>query len=338
MRIQENDWLVVQHENRARLVLFDSNNYTLKDRIGVRVGDLHENIHVNEEDVMANLGKTPRFESGKVFGADVLPVFRSDTVAGLGDVHFMRKFKNKEERKSLIKAGETLVGDLVNRGVLPQKQIVCFIVPPKKSKLYLGSYRHFDSLEKVDELTLFADDYNDKKQSQYVWAHELCHGIWFTRMTADMRSDWIESYNANVSTFKFGDNTLKTLLDGLTNAGKVHIYRKSVDTDEREVLDECLKYMRRVHSIDNYHISDLLNSGRSLKKFWPTDPIQLSRKDTVVSEYATVSPDEFFADTMAYYLLGTEIPKTLRVLCKQTLKQAVHVEYETPKPKKSKDG
>ena len=337
MKITEGDYAVVDHDKEQRLVRFLDGKYILKDKRGVKYGDYGESVDISDKDVVANLGMEPR--SGSVYGVQCDPIFKRMQIDGLGPVYFMRKMKS-DERDFLIRITEKAVKHLKELDVMPSKDIVSFVKPPKRSgKLFmLGSYLHVSSPEKPDELTLFAETYRSKADVYYTIYHELAHGIWFTRTDEDIHAEWIEVFEEAVEKNKYGSNSLAEMRDNIIEAGSLAAYRKqAAEPVDLIALKEVLKYLSRVHSLSIYNIRDMLKAGRGLKKFWPNETIVLPNMTMLLTEYAMQSPEELFADTLAFYLAGRKVPKSLAALAKKTLEQAKHIIVESEKPKRKKE-
>jgi len=322
MKISEHDFLIIEYEDRLRLVLAEDNkgkSFRLRDKQSIHFDDYNSVIEVSEESLVANLGTNPR--PGRAYGVGCEPILRHVKIDYIGDVFFFRRLK-KEERKGLLKAMEKAAKIFKDNEIFPYKPFVTFIMPYRKSKMYSGTYHYFKTETRHDELTLFADSYTDKERALYIVLHELAHGMWFWRLDEDMRSDWIEAYNENLDKMKYGGNKLSEIRSELKKAGSIGVYRKTADDDDKSVLDEILRFIKRVYRLNNHNINELLSNGRPIKGIWPSDPVELSKKAPIISEYANESPEEFFAEAMAYHLSGMKMPKSLRKLIESTMDRA----------------
>lgn len=335
---QDGDYLVIEQLGKARLVKAVGSKLLLKDPDSVKYGDFDTDIHVEDEHVLANLGQRPA-NAGKVFGATIEPILAVRQVESYGDVYFTRRM-NKEERKQVLSSIVRVSAAYRELGVFPDKPFNTFVLQPRTSGM-AGLYKYHSTPEKPDELALFPESFADKKITDYYTAHELAHGLYFTRLLPEDKSLWVEAYDENIEKAKCGSNTLISIREGLKEIGQVSAYKRQADEREVQALGVILKRIARVHKLQPRHIDDLLKSGSSLKKIWPTDPIELSSKAVLVTDYANKSPEELFAEVMAYHMIGDKIPKTLKALLMDTLKAAKANSFDdvlaATRPSRAKD-
>ncbi len=323
MKVTEGDFLIVEEQKLLRLVKVEgekANKWKLRDKQSIFLEDYDQQIDDGVEKLVANLGTNPK--PGKAYGVGCEPILKHVELPIIGDIYFFRRF-GKEERKGLLKAYQAAAKRYMDLDIFPFKPFISFIMPAKKSSFKAGTYHWFKSESRHDEITLFAEDYTDKQKALYVMLHELAHGVWFTRLDDDMRADWIEAYHEVLETQKFGNNRLTSIREGIKGAGSVAAYKRMAEEDEKEVLSEIMRYIARVHSLSVHNINAMLATGRSIKKVWPSDPVELSKKSVIVSDYANTCPEEFFAEALSYWIIDqATVPKRLRKLIKTTIARA----------------
>lgn len=335
MKVTDGDFLIVEAEKILRLVQVFDGKWRLRDKQSINLEDFNNKVPVDDKTVVANLGPNPK--PGKAYGVGCEPILKHVHLDLIGDVFFFRHMK-KLERKALLKSYSKAAKLFNDLDVWPYKTFVSYIMPYRKSSMYAGTYHWYKTETRKDELTLFTDDYNNKDRTLYVFAHELAHAVWFNRLDDDLRCDWIEAYNENLDKMKFGSNKLVDIRKTLKDAGSIAVYKKMCDPEDKEVLGEILRFIARVHKLHPSNINALIASGRSIKSIWPTDPVELSKKNVLITEYANESPEEFFAEAMALHLTGTKMPKSIRSLIDATLKRAKHLDnpYEAKRVEKKK--
>jgi hypothetical protein len=336
MHINEGDYLIVEVDNEKRMVRVQTkDNMVLCDKQSIKRDDYGQAVELEHDSIIANLGDDPK--PGRAYGIGCEPVLSRIATKGFGYIYFLRKLP-KREKRLIVKTFNKAFVKFKKLGILPYKAFNIYVMPYKKSSMMTGSYLSYRSETKADELTLFTESYSSLRDVRYVVFHELSHAVWFSRLDADIRADWIEAYDANIEKLKFGGNKLKSIRQALKEVGKISLLRKMLDEDDREVLKEILRFIARVHKLDPTNIDELLSVGRSIRGIWPDDPVELSKKITIISEYANTNPEEYFAEAMGFFLVGEKLPKSIKALVDSTLKRAPHIAPPEPTVKHKKVG
>ena len=264
-------------------------------------------------DIMANLGSAPAY--GTAYGVKIEPLLATRTI-GPFNIYYFRHVTDKE--KVRIEKHIRRAYDFKKKNnYLFDKE--CDIAIRCNVGRMVGYYKHANKKDKPDELCLRPIDFNNT-ELPYLIHHEDAHGIWFTRLPTEWQARWIKAYSRNVSLFNIKSEQIRNLRTELVEHGKLSLLNKSLDDEGKEVLKECLRYIKRAHSLLPRHINMLLDSGDDLKDYWPDSSIDLQRKQVVVSEYAMTAPDEFFADAYSFYVTEAKaLPKSVTKLLVKTL-------------------
>lgn len=316
-RLEKDDYVILKADKKnllvkVRKVSSDANRAIVINKLSANK-DTAEYVDFQSTDVLANLGANPTY--GTAYGLKIEPLIQMSAV-GPYSVYYYRYVTDKEKARIEKHLRNIYLYQKKNNYLFDKD---CEITIRNNVGRMLGYYKHASKKDRVDELCLRPKDFNNK-ELPYLIHHEVAHGIWFTRLPTEWQSRWIKAYSRNVSLFSIKSEQIVQMREELAEYGKLSTLNKQLDDEGKETLKECLRYIKRAHSILPRHINMLLDSGDSLKDYWPKTPIDLQRKQVVVSEYAMTAPDEFFADAYAFYVTqDKKLPKSVNKLMQKTL-------------------
>lgn len=279
--------------------------------------DEPEVFEYDDKTLIACLGADP--ELGTAFGVHIEPQ-RSEVESDFGPIIYYRKM-NKAEKKAfkwaLAKALETLKENKLD-GVLPIKRLE---VRNKKGK-YAGTYsikRKGDDVQ--DKITFHPQVMEDPKYNLYVVLHEVSHALWFRKMSDEFRARWLVSYNEHTHVNKAKKSQLESMLKRLVESQVgIREFNKDLDDEDKAIFREILVYLKRHHKLSPQDVNLLLtHNSQVLGEIWPTSA-SLSESDQPISQYATTKVEEFFAESVSFYLTGQTLPKKIDTLLQKTLK------------------
>lgn len=309
------DYAIAKIEKSARLFVYtDSHKLRLCDQKAMMNDELDSHHEQADLKILANVGSNP--EDGTVFGVRTEPFIRQVKVPGWGQVHFFRRMK-KIERARLIKALHWTFEAFNKKHIWPVKHFFT-IVRPDISAKYAGMYRHVRNDDKSDTIMLFATSF--MADTRYLVAHELAHSVWYTLMDKEDRNAWVQLYIRNNTPVRNSHNKITAIIKGIGDSESISAYRKQAEPDEKEVLKEALKYIKRVHHIREFELEDLIQSGENVDALWPSDPIWLRSHKPWVTDYSGESAAELFAEALSYYIVGKKIPEKIATQIEKTLK------------------
>ncbi len=264
-------------------------------------------------DVLANVGKSPR--AGSVHGVKIEPLFRTEESKFFGEVRIYQDMTDarweafKREMVTFIKTlkAKKLVGVPTELEVRPV------------SGKYAGYYKH----RPKNDLDITCVRPNESLDNmQYIFAHEYGHGVHFRMMPRPIWLKWVKMYHDHVQVNTIDEDELAGIREEIESQQSMTEYLKECAEDVKPIIKQCTSYIVRVHGLGRHHVELMLNSGESLESIWPS-MIDLSLKDMAVSEYAEKSPEEFFAESFAYWFMGRKLPKGISALMERTLTQLV---------------
>lgn len=268
-------------------------------------------IDIKPKEVVANLGAVPK--NGTMYGIKVEPLIKvidAGKSQFWGEIRIYRQFDDGE-MKTLKKNMDGFVDKIKERN-LPKLKIETEI--RNLNGAMLGCYKHRPKGEcDILEIRPTPDtDFN------YIAGHEYAHGLWFRNLTPKARINWVKAYHENIVLRKSTEEELNSILEGVHTEGDIGAYARSCDEETLTVLKACIRHIKQVHGIDRKHLDTMLMLGDSIEEYWP-EAVELGDKQTVISKYATKSPEELFAEAFAFKFIGRKLPSKLDTFMQKTL-------------------
>ena len=289
-------------------------------------GPQRETVDVAASNVLLNLGPKPR--PGKVYGVDTghiwLKTFQHEF---WGSVHVFTRMD-----------AETL--NLVRKGLDSTAHIL--------KKLKLERYVDHIHTELREAKGKWAGMYNHAKEGpSRIWyapekamgsldamknviLHEYGHVLRYNGLTNnDMRASWLKLYNRSVAKNIVDKTTLRRYFQDLSieynNDPEIRLAEalKSIaqEDEDQKNLRAVLKWFKDIHRLGPKDLEILLSAGQldHLEKLWPSDSLDVSKLDPLVSEYALKSVEELFAESFALYATGIKLPERVTKLLERSL-------------------
>lgn len=279
-----------------------------------------ETIEYTAETLIANLGPKP-VSGSKAFGVTIMPLLGS-TDSPLGTVEYYREMSdldNKAFNSALRRVKATLEENLVH-DILP---IGTIKIKPKSGK-YAGMYHYKRKGDEVlDSIDLHPQTFEDRKYNEYVLLHECAHAVWYRLVNRKNKSRWVAMFQSRIEQLHHRQKQMDQLLKELVESQEsVKEFERSLEEDMRPIFKEVVSHYKRYHRLD-VRSMDLLLEEDSVKfaALWPSQAVAIQSVRTDISEYASTSPEEFFAEAFAYHLTGKTLAKDVTKLIKYTVKQ-----------------
>jgi hypothetical protein len=313
MVVNQDDFLIIEQGKKHRLtkVLKNKNN-----KIIVKYADVpqSENFSLPEDLIIANLGKNPKY--GSAYNLKIEPFREHHLLRPVGDV-FVFRFLEDEERESLLKQLKIFAKWVEREGFITFLPIVINI--RNKRGKWAGSYKYTTKEDTLDELTIHTENLVDL---QYLFKHEWGHHVWFRYLNDKQRAKWVSLFKEKILTIhNFDDKMLKKLKNDWIKSkltGKEFI--KECEDVEKKLFVNAISYVKRSHKLNLKHVDLMLHEGKEITKYWPQE-ITFCEPTSIVSEYACVSPEEFFAESFAfYYLKESNLDSEISTSMEKTLK------------------
>lgn len=260
---------------------------------------------IDEDAIITNYGKTPDLESLKIETLNnsfVVPLF--------GTVTEYRPLSD-QERKVIKDALADMVPVCEKFTIFPSRINVKF----NKGKK-VGYYK-YNKKEEVTEISLLPAAF-DKENTMSILYHEVGHAVWESMVPQEIKVKWIRLYDKNMERKKVKSQEIIDLRSDLINSGmSVNDYIKTME--DGETMKKVSTYIKDLYNLKPVHIDLLIQQGDDLTKYWPTDGFELSEYNPFVSEYATESVEEFFAESFMFYYMKSALPTIVEKAIKFTL-------------------
>lgn len=275
-----------------------------------------EKVILSIHDILMNYGPDPHHKAVEVYRfSKVHPIW--------GDVHFFRR--KDEEELNVLKAGLGKIGKaLEKRGLLGFLPIEIDVRPPKGK--YAGTYKFRPSKTEdvVDVMTLRFKD-ADSKVMPYVIAHEAGHGVWFRLVPKSMQIRWMRLYHSYLNLTEITEQDLEEVrANFMAEPMPLKAYAKSLEEPFNDVFKKAMEWIVDNHSVSLRNLDTMVRNDSDvgiefINSLWPSYTMLKSDHEIVISEYATKSVEEFFAEAFAYHLTGISLPSKVQALLDKTL-------------------
>jgi hypothetical protein len=316
--LEKDDYAIIKGAKKNRLVKVTYvKNGTYKGLFPDRnaaFSETEQSVDFSSIEIIAALGTNPVF--GVSYGVKIEPFRRLIPIEGLGNLFFFRK-TTKEERSYIVKAFNKLSDDFRRDKIKFGKEVDFGIREPRGTMV--GFYRHARKQDRADELVCCPPNFSPK-ELKYVLCHEAAHGIWFTIMDNHWRAKWVKAFTRNTKLTRIDSDRIKDLRKSLVDMERVGLMAKQLDDDDQQAFKECLRYMKRTYALSPRHIDNLLADGDDLLEYWPKNSVDTQHKEVLITQYATKSVDEFFAEAFGWsYSKSKSIPSSVQKLLDKTL-------------------
>lgn len=336
MKYEKHDYLIVNVDDKMKLGQVInmkargasgksiSSELILEDGIE---GDDPTKVVFGPEDVVANLGTDPR-RGNRVYGVNV-QIFEDEiTLKGFPFTAFSYRELTEREEETFIKVMFRARKILREHKAFDWAAAVdrC-VIKPKQGKM--AGYYKFKNLKggvPQDEIGFTPEDFETKEELLFVTLHEMSHGIWYRQVPKDIQARWAKLFNKRASLNRSQQDALLNLFGLITAMTKEGMDFRGISKalrteyeDEFRIFDDVLKHIKKVWHMDKEEAETLMKmDDKKFFSMWPT-VTDLTDWNYDVSEYATTNVREFFAESMAFYLTGTELPADVTKYCKNTL-------------------
>ena len=316
MKINQGDYLILRMGVRAELARCtkaEDKKYTAvleKESKDVEGSAKIDVVEFEYRDVLTNLGRHP--EVGTVYGQKIEPLKKQFTAGNAWtNIKLYQDLTETEEealKHELVVASKRLRA----LGVHGLKHVVEVRNPQGK---YAG-YHKYRPKGEVDILCVKPE--KNLEGLQYLIFHEYAHGMWHRSINARTRLRWIQLYHEYITLQAVLGTELEEVLSEVTSAGSIKDFLSDCDDQSLLIVKDALRHISHVHSLNKKHLELALVQGESIEAYWPTS-LELSEKETCITEYARVSPEEFFAEAFAFHFCGRKVPKKIEAVINTTL-------------------
>lgn len=257
-------------------------------------------------DIIANYGKTPNLDELKIEVHNkefIVPLF--------GTVTPYKSLLDAEEKA--IKDGLTEISDKFKDYTIFPTRINIKYNKGKK----IGCFK-YNKKEDINEITLMPEAF-DKDTVKMITCHEVGHAVWTHNLSEKIKAAWIRLYDRNMERKKVKAQEVQDLRQTFINSGMtVNDYIKNME--DGETMKKVAFNIKSLYNLKPQHIDTLVKQGDDLVKYWPVGDLDLMEYNPFVSEYATESVEEFFAESFKYYYMKLDLPQSAFTAIEKTLR------------------
>ncbi len=291
-------------------------------------GPRREQIEVQSKQIILNLGPTPA--PGKVYGCDVSRLWvKTFEHPFWGPIHFYTKL-DKDAILMLRKALDSTAKTVEKLRLEPYADLFHTEIRAKSGK-WAGMYVH--SKNEGECRIWYAPEWAQKSMPtmQYIILHEFGHVLRHHGLTdTRLRAKWLKLYNQSVAKNVVEKASLKSYLRSLVamhsrddQASFQECLRNitAESEEDQKNVHAVLKWFRDIHRLSARDLEVLWSADQMdhIEKLWPTDHLDISKLDPLVSEYALKNVEELWAESFALYANKTKLPQKVVTLLEHSL-------------------
>lgn len=276
-------------------------------------------VEVVPRDVLINLGKDPR--PGKVYGVNIERVVGHKEHDTFGRIHFFYK-PHKD-------VGANIMSALDKAAKILRKNRLDFVVGEEVWEVYApsgsraGAYARSRKPELNPSRFRLYPEAVPASEYPYVLCHELAHHIHGTFMdNTRINAAWIKLFNTSIKPSSVPkDKSLEILAGVLSHDGPPSTFSSTLSDEDTRSFRWIMRTIQHYRSVSLKDL-DTLYEGENLdaiEDLWPRRAIPLKELVPVVSQYATKNFHELFAESVAFYLTGKELPADVTKLVERSL-------------------
>lgn len=283
-------------------------------------------FEIPKKDVLIDLGANPH--PGSVYGQEVTSRFEGRKHHDyFGPINFLYK-PATDVTKKLMEAFDHAASVLQKAKIVAPQNSIWEI----RSKDVKGKWAGFYARSKAPEKNPHRFSIRPESvpvsviEMAYVILHEMGHHVHSEYLTSPKaNAHWVRVFNTSIKlqTIKKeqSQNVLELLLDGEERPSD---FKTGLDEEQRNTFNWIIRTIKADHSLSIKELDLLFEAGykEDIRSVWPK--VTLNKKDLkpVLSEYATVSYRELWAETFAYHFTKRKMPEGLAKLLDKSLSVA----------------
>ncbi len=275
------------------------------------------------KDVLVDLGKDPH--PGSVYGQEVTSRYVGHKYHDyFGRLNFLYK-PEKEVSNKLLNAFD-YAQKILEKARLPVPDNSVWEIRSKDVKgKWAGYYKRSSSPEKDPHRFSIRPEAMplSSMSMTYVILHEFAHHIHAEYVTgAKINAAWVRVFNTSIKMQTIRKEQAQNLLE-LLLAGEERPsdFKRGLDEEQLNAFNWIVRTIKTDHALSIKEL-DLLfeaNFRDDIQALWPKVTLNKKNLQPVLSEYATVSFRELFAETFAYHFTKQKVPEKLVELLDKSL-------------------
>lgn len=327
MKVANKDFLVVEKSGKRlllRVASVEEEYYICQTAsISIKSSTEDEDYEVYPEEVLANLGKSPRV--GSAYGIKVLPIFDKFVIEGWGHAYIMDRplVKDTGSRDKLVTAFSKAHKKL-NKINCTQFIPIDLVFRPEM-KNTLGMYQ-FSRKRDRDIMYLMAPTWKDSGKTTLLHTifHESAHGLIYRAFSPKQLARWVRAYHSYVNVHEIQDSIIKGLTKQLMDSDSLKEWNKESGQETKKIRSCILRYIREIHRISTKDLDVLLKTQdfKTLKTIVPSPSDltpYLSDIHVPVTDYAAKNVHEMICESFALWMLESDsLDTSIVALCEKT--------------------
>ncbi len=312
------EYVIVEMDKRKELILVTTAG---EDSRGIlestRVTGENTVVDFDSTQVMSNLGARPKL--GTSYGVKVEPFVKTfETDLGDCDVYFLpahpKAFKEEVEEAAASMAS------------LLKQWKVAELAPVQLEMRYTKGTKTrgtFHALKGRGELDLIVCRHQDGLLP-YLLTHEFGHSIWFRKLRNSIKAKWVRKYHTGAVIEEVDSKTCQGLMQDMLDYEDMlpSEYTGALDEESAAAYERCLVWIEYNHGIRPRDL-DILRLDEDVDKIeelWPKH-VTVADMETLVTEYGMKDVEEFWAESLANYVVG-KLSDDLYEMVERTLKSS----------------
>ena len=316
---------------KAKPFLFKVTGKTGNAVTGVLEKDAHiqglrQTIELSTKDIIVNLGVEP--EPGKVYGCDTSMLYTGRKVHdNFGTLHFFYKPEPEIGKKLLAAFDKCYKVIKQNRLEFIIDPVSCaWEVIPFNGEKYAGMYKRSSKPEKRPHAFQIRPEIMPFSEYPYVIFHELGHHLHMEYATGKkLNAAWIRLYNTSIKVDHIKRDQSQDMLERLLGQTDMPSdFKSNLSEEETNTYKWILRTISQNHSLSVKEL-DLLFEAEyfdDIRAVWPTRGVSKKDLAPIVTEYATKHVKELIAESIAFRLVGKQLPKNIEALVDKTFSYA----------------
>lgn len=318
MDIKQGDYVIGCEDKRNTLIQVSSvNDGMVYGHVDKNRAYTPQQAEYKLKDIVAHLGRKP--QPGNAYGCVIEPFVQTLVHPDWGNVHWFA-WHSKDQKKSIKRALDNVAHKLKAKrlfGFVEAGNLETEVRPPKGK--YTGMYHY--SIKKGENLDrMVLRPHSEEASMDYVIAHESGHGVWYRLLTQSQQARWIRLYHSYTKMLDFSPHDIRKLRDSyIEDSVPLRDFRGQLEEAQVLLFDNLIGTLCANTRLTSRHL-DTLAANQALdtiKDVWPKN-VEDSDFEIAVSEYGTKSPEEFFAESFAYWLVDKKLPKRIQAAMDKT--------------------
>jgi hypothetical protein len=308
----------------AKIEFIDGNNVGVIEVENMHIAQMRKAFDTRPENVIAIIDPAHPSYHNKYDAIFQRAIHNED----FGSLNFFYT-PTDEVRDHLQEAFAKAAQALEARGLsfIIQPTICVWEIYPYGGEKYAGYYKRNRKADKNPNRLAIIPEHTDYDHSwySYVIFHELAHHMHAEFVTGrQLNAKWIDLYSTSVPARDIEkpdtDRLLKALLE---QEDLPSDFKGQLEEGDQEAYKLILKAIKQQHKLGVKELDVLFVAEffEQIKAVWP-EKVVANDLNPLVTEYATKSYKELFAEAFAYYMSGRELPQEVKELVEESIAYA----------------